>query len=126
MLMLGKILEAYPSLAKDVEPVNSPTFYLAALDVLEDGENASHSVNSGKFPREDWRLAVSMGGFLEAGVLNSILTIVWRYAILTYRSNFGLSSRGKAPPAYSDFKHTFNQISRRVVAEGFRIRSLLL
>jgi hypothetical protein len=61
LFILGKILEAYPLLAKDAEPANTPAFYLAALDVLEDGENASHSVKSQRFPREDWRLAVSVG-----------------------------------------------------------------
>lgn len=61
MLLLGKILEAYPTLAKDVEPVNTPAFYLAALDVLEDGENAYHSVSGNRFPKEDWRLSVSVG-----------------------------------------------------------------
>jgi hypothetical protein len=61
MLLLGKTLEAYPTLAKEVEPVGTPAFYLAALDVLEDGENASHLARNHKFLKEDWRLAFSIG-----------------------------------------------------------------
>jgi hypothetical protein len=80
MLILGKILEADPSLAKDAEPVNTPAFYLAALDVLEDGEDASHSVKSQKFPREDWRLAVSVGEYLRTIVMEDTLSLT-RWAI---------------------------------------------
>jgi len=66
MLLLGKTLEAYPTLAKEVEPVGTPAFYLAALDVLEDGENAPHSVHNHRFLKEDWRLALSIGmGFFN-------------------------------------------------------------
>lgn len=61
MLLLGKTLEAYPTLAKEVEPVGTPAFYLAALDVLEDGVNAPHSVYNHRFLKEDWRLALSIG-----------------------------------------------------------------
>jgi len=75
MLILGKILEAHPLLAKDAEPANTPAFYLAALDVLEDGENASHSVKSQRFPREDWRLAVSVGEYPETIVLEDTILL---------------------------------------------------
>lgn len=72
MLLLGKILEAYPALSKPVEPVGTPAFYLAALDVLEDGESASHSFSSHKFLREDWRLAVSVGKCLKISFLEPL------------------------------------------------------
>ncbi|KAG8807869.1 hypothetical protein FRC17_004227 [Serendipita sp. 399] len=66
LLLLGRILEVYPVLAKDGEPVNTPAFYLAALDVFEDGENAFRSVTDGVFLKGDWRLAYSTGRTLVA------------------------------------------------------------
>jgi hypothetical protein len=66
LLFLGKILESHPFLAKDMEPVNSPAFYLAALDVLEDGENALHAAEGHKSLKEDWKLAMSLGMIFRA------------------------------------------------------------
>jgi hypothetical protein len=66
LLFLGKILESHPFLAKDMEPVNSPAFYLAALDVLEDGENALHAAEGHKSLKEDWKLAISLGMIFRA------------------------------------------------------------
>lgn len=61
-LLLGKMLEADPSLAKDGEPVNTPAFYLAALDVFETGESLAHAASADeRVAREDWRLAISWG-----------------------------------------------------------------
>ncbi|KAG8840632.1 hypothetical protein FRB91_005868, partial [Serendipita sp. 411] len=61
LLLLGRILEVYPDLAKDGEPTNTPAFYLAALDALEDGENASRSMIDAVFCKGDWKLAYNIG-----------------------------------------------------------------
>jgi hypothetical protein len=93
MFLLGKTLEAYPTLAKEVEPVGTPAFYLAALDVLEDGENASHLVHNHRFLKEDWRLALSIGMCLT---LLSITNYISSWLPIC-RKNTGLSCRRKAP-----------------------------
>lgn len=61
--LLGKILEADPTLAKEGEPVNTPAFYLAAIDVFESGESLAHSTvtSDERLTREDWRLAINWG-----------------------------------------------------------------
>jgi len=61
LFLLGKIIAAEPSLAKDEEPAGSPAFYLAALDVFEMGENLPKRWEEHGSPREDWRMAVVWG-----------------------------------------------------------------
>jgi hypothetical protein len=61
LFLLGKILSAEPSLAKDGEPAGSPAFYLAALDVFEMGENLPRRWDEHGSSREDWRMAIVWG-----------------------------------------------------------------
>ena len=61
LFLLGKIIAADPSLAKDAEPAGSPAFYLAALDVFEMGENLPKRWDEHGGPREDWRMAIVWG-----------------------------------------------------------------
>ena len=61
LFLLGKIIGAEPSLAKDGEPAGSPAFYLAALDVFEMGENLPRRWDEHGSSREDWRMAVVWG-----------------------------------------------------------------
>ena len=61
LFLLGKIIAADPSLAKDGEPAGSPAFYLAALDVFEMGENVPKRWDEQGSSREDWRMAVVWG-----------------------------------------------------------------
>ena len=61
LFLLGKIISAEPSLAKDGEPAGSPAFYLAALDVFEMGENLPKRSDEQGSSREDWRMAIVWG-----------------------------------------------------------------
>jgi hypothetical protein len=61
LFLLGKIISAEPSLAKDGEPAGSPAFYLAALDVFEMGENLPKRWDEHGSSREDWRMAIVWG-----------------------------------------------------------------
>ena len=61
LFLLGKIISADPSLAKNGEPAGSPAFYLAALDVFEMGENLPKRWDEHGRSREDWRMAVVWG-----------------------------------------------------------------
>jgi len=61
LFLLGKIISAEPSLAKNGEPAGSPAFYLAALDVFEMGENLPKRWDEHGSSREDWRMAIVWG-----------------------------------------------------------------
>ena len=61
LFLLGKIVAAEPSLAKDGEPAGSPAFYLAALDVFEMGESLPKRWDEHGSSREDWRMAIVWG-----------------------------------------------------------------
>ena len=58
---MGSIISQEPGLALPDEPSTAPTYWLAALDVFETGENLPSVIGGSAKHPEDWRMAVSWG-----------------------------------------------------------------
>ncbi|KAI0682297.1 hypothetical protein BC835DRAFT_1400880 [Cytidiella melzeri] len=67
LMYMGSLIAQDPSSALPDEPATPPTYWLAALDVFETGENLQSALGSSggglvkQTHKEDWRLAVSWG-----------------------------------------------------------------
>lgn len=61
LFLMGTVIAQDADLALPDEPPTASTYWLAALDVFETGENLPSVVSAGSPPREDWRMAVSWG-----------------------------------------------------------------
>ncbi|KAJ7762023.1 hypothetical protein DFH07DRAFT_814999 [Mycena maculata] len=75
LLLFGNLIAQDPSLALPDEPTTAATYWLAALDVFETGENLpSRTSGRGCEAPEDWRLAIVWGRTLLC-IADEVLTL---------------------------------------------------